>query len=276
MSNPSPDDARDLLAAEYVMGLTEPADLAQVEQMIMRDAGFASAVAAWRARLSPLDATAPQRRVDDRLWTSIEAALAGAPSATPAVAPPKPSVASDPARDAVANALRDVAPPPPREARAPVVDRPGFVARLWESLAFWRFAGLSGAFAATLLAAGLGYYVPRANRQPVLIAVLMTDSNQAAAVVNAYADGRAEMLPLMDIQVPEGKAIEIWTLWDRAVGPRSIGLIQRAGRTTLRLDNLPKPQPGQLFEMTLEPSSGSPTGRPTGPILNKGNATTAL
>jgi anti-sigma-K factor RskA len=53
-------------------------------------------------------------------------------------------------------------------------------------------------------------------------------------------------------------------------------LIQRAGRTTLRLDNLPKPQPGQLFEMTLEPSTGSPTGRPTGPVLNKGNATTAL
>jgi anti-sigma-K factor RskA len=31
-----------------------------------------------------------------------------------------------------------------------------------------------------------------------------------------------------------------------------------------------------LFEITLEPVGGSPTGRPTGPILMKGNAVTAL
>lgn len=273
---PTASDALDLLAAEYVIGLTDPADLQQVESMILRDPAFAAAISAWRARFAPIDAAAPPAEAGDALWSSIEGAL-GAPvsraasplagAARPVAAPvaaPKPAIAPTP-----------VLPPAPAIARpaARPQARPG----LWDSLAFWRVAGLSGAFAALLLAAGLAYTWRLANRQPVLIAVLMTDgSTRPAAIVHAFADGRAEMIPLADIAVPEGRAIEIWTLWDRAVGPRSVGLIQRVGKTALKLEGLPKPSPGQIFEMTLEPAGGSPTGRPTGPILNKGEATTAL
>ena len=73
----------------------------------------------------------------------------------------------------------------------------------------------------------------------------------------------------------EGKALEIWTLWDRAVGPRSVGLIDRARTTPLRLDQLPLGT-NQLFEITIEPATGSPTGRPTGPIVAKGTTSQAL
>lgn len=78
------------------------------------------------------------------------------------------------------------------------------------------------------------------------------------------------------IEVPPDKALEIWTLWDRAVGPRSIGLLDRPRTLRLNLENLPKTGPNQLFEITLEPRTGSPTGRPTGPILMKGTTSTAL
>ena len=97
----------------------------------------------------------------------------------------------------------------------------------------------------------------------------------AAAVVNTFADGRVEMVPLQNIAVPEGKALEIWTLWDRAVGPRSVGLIDRARTTPLRLDQMPLGK-DQLFEITIEPATGSPTGRPTGPIVAKGTTSQAL
>jgi anti-sigma-K factor RskA len=40
----------------------------------------------------------------------------------------------------------------------------------------------------------------------------------------------------------------------------------------LNLSDLPSPATNQFFEITLEPAGGSPTGRPTGPILFKGNA----
>jgi anti-sigma-K factor RskA len=76
--------------------------------------------------------------------------------------------------------------------------------------------------------------------------------------------------------VKPGRALEIWTLWDRAVGPRSIGLIDRARTVTLNVKNLPPTGVNQLFEITDEPATGSPIGRPTGDILYKGTTTRAL
>ena len=71
------------------------------------------------------------------------------------------------------------------------------------------------------------------------------------------------MIPLTDINVPPGRALEIWTLWDRNVGPRSVGLIDRARTVQLNLDKLPPTGPDQLFEITLAPAGGSPIARLT-------------
>ena len=65
-------------------------------------------------------------------------------------------------------------------------------------------------------------------------------------------------------------------LRNRAVGPRPVGLTQAIRTMKLDLNNLPTSGQGQLFEITLEPKGGSPTGRPTGPILMKGLTTRAL
>jgi anti-sigma-K factor RskA len=71
--------------------------------------------------------------------------------------------------------------------------------------------------------------------------------------------------------VPAGKALEVWTLYDKARGPVSLGLIDRAQRARFQTASLPA-RPDQLYEITLEPSTGSPIGRPTGPVLMKGLA----
>lgn len=47
---------REGLAAEYVLGTLPPDDRAEAERLIARDPSFAALVAAWTARLSPLDA----------------------------------------------------------------------------------------------------------------------------------------------------------------------------------------------------------------------------
>jgi anti-sigma-K factor RskA len=49
-------------------------------------------------------------------------------------------------------------------------------------------------------------------------------------------------------------------------------LVRRGEPLRVRLDQLPALQPDQLFEITLEPPAGSPTGRPTGPIQFIGRA----
>ncbi len=239
-------DEQDRLAAEHVMGLLEGEERGLAERLLESDQTFQAAVASWQARFSELDETAIPQAADDALWRRIEGSL----QAPVRAASPAPLIVPDP--------------------------RSAFAA-LWRNLAFWRAAGLAGAFATVALAVGLGVLAERASRAPVLVAVLLTDANRPAAVVNAFANGEAELLPLDAIPVPAGRALEIWTLWDRARGPVSIGLIDAARRVRLNLKGLPQPGPNQLFEITLEPATGSPTGRPTGPILMKGTtAPTAL
>ncbi|WP_332697389.1 anti-sigma factor [Bosea sp. (in: a-proteobacteria)] len=246
--SPLPPAERDALAGEYVLGLIEGAEFAAAEARHASERDFATAVETWRGHLAAIDATATPILPPADLWRRIEAGLAGI----------MPLAAESAAVTAEAGSA----------ARSRFAD-------WWNSLFVWRGAAFAGALAALLLAIGLNGALDRARRQPVMVAVLMTDASIAAAVVHTYADGRVEMLPLQSIDVPAGKALEIWTLWDRAVGPRSVGLIDRARTTPLRLDNLPLGK-DQLFEITLEPASGSPTGRPTGPIIAKGTTAQRL
>ena len=57
---------------------------------------------------------------------------------------------------------------------------------------------------------------------------------------------------------------------------RQCALRNRAASAPLDTAKLPTAQRNQLFEITLEPATGSPTGRPTGPILYKGLAANPL
>lgn len=250
------DDDRDRLAAEYVLGLLEGEDAARAERLIAGDRAFADTVARWRTHFAELDATAAPVSIPDALWHRIEAGMAAAD------------------RPDTARAMPLIVPDPRTAFRA-----------LWRSLSFWRMAGLAMTAASLLLAVGVYWTAAFMSdavdaeraRKPMLVAVLVKEgTNQPAAVVNAFASGAVELIPLETIDVPHNHALEIWTLWDKAVGPRSVGLMNQAHSVRLNLQNLPKPGPNQLFEISLEPAGGSPTGRPTGPVLMKGSTATAL
>lgn len=230
---------RDALAGEYALGLIEGEERVVFERRMEQDAALGAAVERWRTRLAPIDVTAPPVTPPPGLWPRIEQGLG---------------------------------------ARAAVRSRPSLGKRLgrwWDSLPLWRGAAAAGAFASVLMAIGLVVSLNAARRQPVMVAVLLTEANSAAGVVNVFADRRVELLPLQQIGVPPGRALEIWTLWDREKGPRSVGLIDSARTVPLRLDDLPLGA-DQLFEITVEPAGGSPIGRPTGPIVAKGLTTRRL
>jgi anti-sigma-K factor RskA len=152
---------------------------------------------------------------------------------------------------------------------------PSSWSRFWNSLAMLRATAAGASLAVLLLTIGLGFAIRSATQQPVMVAVLL-DGDRAGAVVHAFADGRTVLLPLTNINVPPGRALEVWTLPSRERGPVSVGLMERARTLTLSLKDLPTTRPDQLFEITLEPATGSPTGRPTGPVLFKGNTALAL
>jgi anti-sigma-K factor RskA len=233
-----PDDL-EALAGEYALGTLEGADLRRAQQLEAGDVRFREAVIAWRLRLAPLDETVVPLTPTPGLWARIEAGLgANRPKTAPAES--------------------------------------SRFAMLWDSLNFWRPIGLAGGMAGLVLAAVLAITVARGPLTPVYVAVLNTSEGRAAAVVNVYSNGQVTLIPLEDISVPQGRIIEVWTLQSREQGPVSIGRIDRARTLKLDLKNLGKPEVNHLFELTLEPPGGSPTGKPTGPILMKGLAARSI
>jgi anti-sigma-K factor RskA len=245
MSTPDTRATREELAIDHALGLAEGAELERAERLETTDAVFRALVADWRERLSVLDATAPERPVAASGWARIEAALdAPAPVRRPLAAPESPSE--------------------------------GVLASLWKNVGFWRPAAMAAGLAAVVLGAGLARNIAAGPDKPVYVAVLQTGEGRAAAVVNAFADGTVNLVPLEQIGVPEGRILEVWTLQTRDQGPVSIGRMDRARTLKLDLKRLGRPDAGHLFEITVEPAGGSPTGKPTGPILMKGLASQAL
>lgn len=138
-----------------------------------------------------------------------------------------------------------VAPPPPRPSP------------------FWRFWALG----ASALAAGLAaILLLRPVPDERLMTVLLTQRDQPAWLVEA--DGGALRLASLNPQpVPSDRVMQLWALPQGATAPTSLGLIPaEQGRLTVTPATI-RPEPGMLIEITLEPPGGSPTGRPTGPIL---------
>jgi anti-sigma-K factor RskA len=225
---------RDLSAGEYVLGLLEGTALAEFERRLAHDKALAAAVARWREYFSALDATAPPARASAELWAKIEASLG---------------------RQGVAD------------------EAPGLKERLWSSLGFWRGASFAGAAASLLLAVALGLMAGRATPRPIVIAVMQTGEASPGAIVQAFADVSLTIVPLKDFDVPSGLTMQLWTLWDKQTGPVSVGLIERAKSARFERADLPA-HDTQIYEITLEQVGGSPTGRPTGPVLVKGYATT--
>ena len=249
----NPHDADNAMAGDYVMGLLDDAEHAAAERRIATDQSFAQAVSAWRARLADLDLTAEETPPSPALWPRIA--------------------------DATKTAPIDALP----SARAALRG-----ATLWHDIKFWRVAGIGGTLAALLFAVIMigalttsrhlrHDLIALAQSKPVYVAVLVNDATkEAGAIVNAFSNGRVELIPLRPIEVPAGRTLQVWTLWDRAVGPKSIGVTGQSRTLQLNLESLPETVQNQLFEITLEPEGGSPIGRPTGPILFKGNAARAL
>lgn len=234
----------DAEAGEYVLGVLDASAMQACERRMENDPAFAAEVEDWRRRFAEIDMKAEPVPPGEGLWSRIAASLDSAP--------------------AVRAAQRGPARPP------------GIWSRWWESLAVWRSVGLAATAAALLFAIGLGVQMRQLSGGPVLVAVLLSDADRPSAVVNAFRDGRVELVPLEAIAAPEGRSLQVWTLWDRARGPVSVGLLDAMRSLDLKLDGLPTTVPEQLFEVTLEPAGGSPTGRPTGPILMKGTASRAL
>ena len=91
-------------------------------------------------------------------------------------------------------------------------------------------------------------------------------------VVQASDARQIQLIPLGMDSVPQDKALQFWTKGEGWQGPVSLGLVKPGQVLEVALDKLPPLEANQLFELTLESRTGSPTGKPTGPIQFIGRA----
>lgn len=222
----------DLLAGIYVLGALEPDEMRAVEELAARDDAVASSVEAWQNRLAPLATAVRPEPVPADLWSRIEASIGPGEE----IAEPQPQP------QAVVTPLR----------------------RAWGSLAVWRAATVVLALAAAY--AGVAV-LSRPEPTPYATALAPAGSPAPAFLAQLQSDGSLAVRPLAPVQVASGKDLELWALPEGAKTPISLGVLPAIGRSVPA--RLVPSGPTQLL-VSLEPTGGSPTGLPTGPVLYAG------
>ena len=227
----------DALAAEYVCGTLRGGARRRFEALLPAHAALRGAVHDWQNRLMPLTAAIAPVEPSARVWKSIEARLYGAPMGAPT------SVAAS--------------------------------IGWWRQLAFWR--GLSAVAGVAALALGVMLASPGPVQPPIIVVLSAAAPAPGAAagsvlpasfVASISADGRAMVTrPLVNVSLQADRSLELWSL-PASGAPRSLGLISSDKATVV--------QRGKVLDGTtalavsLEPTGGSPTGAPTGPVLYVG------
>lgn len=236
MSNSPDNDPHDPiqeLAGEYVLGTLPAERRREVQRRLEHEPALRAAVDAWEERLLPLTELAEPVTPPPRLWLRIERSIG--------------------------------------ERVVPVESTGRKLQRGWQSLSLWR--GLAGAGLAASLVLGMTLFMRPANPTPSYLVVLVGPQDKAPGwVIQAGNSQEIQLIPLGVTEVPADKALEFWTKADSWQGPVSLGLVKPGETLHVPLDKLPPLQPNQLFELTLEKSTGSPSGKPTGPIQFIGRA----
>jgi anti-sigma-K factor RskA len=228
-----PNEERELLAAEYVLGLLEGEALLEARGLVRRDPAFAEAVAAWERRLAPMLDAIPEHAPPPELWPRIEKAIgAGEPAG-------------------------------------------GEVIQLRRHRNLWR----TYAAAMTALAAALGFLLlfgpgrqpaPIVQPQPPpLLVASLAATDERTALTLVYDQGRRSLLVTpAQIASRPGRDHELWVV-PASGTPLSLGLIRggEASRVAIRPEIAALLRDRATVAVSVEPAGGSPTGRPTGPVV---------
>jgi anti-sigma-K factor RskA len=237
-------ELQERLAAEFALGTLRGAARRRFQAWMREDASLSRAVAEWESRLFPLGLGIPESRPPARLWSAI----------ADRVFPEKGRGRAD----------------------------------LWNNVALWRSIGLaaSGAAAALLVAVGvISPPAPQPAPAPVVVRVpanevpaayfaLLSDPKTQKPVLLVSAARSSDQLYVKTLDAAihvSGQSLELWAL-PKNRAPKSLGLVERTDRTTLKLAASADQALGDVpaLAVSLEPSGGSPTGAPTGPVLFSG------
>ena len=222
----------DLLAAEYVLGVLAADERQIASRRIDSETAFARRVAAWEVHFAPMAAAYAAVEPPASVKAAIDRRLFASSAATAAA--------------------------------------PG--AGLSSSLAFWRGIA-AAAIAALAVYVALPFVNPPAPRPETTLVASLAADNSNVKYLAVYDAARHEVgLSLVSGERGAGKDFELWMIEGKNA-PVSMGVIP-AGQTA-RMAVTPAVQhklaQGAVLVVSLEPTGGSPTGQPTGPVVAAGD-----
>lgn len=224
----------DVLAAELALGLLEGTEQAEALRRAAADPAFAAEVERWRLRFASLYAEVPAVEPDPALEHAI----------------------------LLPTAANDAGP--------------------------WRWAtAIASAIAACLLAfivlrppaaapPPITVSAPVPTPAPPQLAAAMSPTAAKAKPFGAIYDpasGEVKIAPGVDL--PKGKAAQLWLIGADGV-PKPIGLLEaeRPSHIVLTIADRRTIGDGITLAISIEPPGGSPTGKPTGPVVATGALST--
>ncbi|WP_375411681.1 anti-sigma factor domain-containing protein [uncultured Bradyrhizobium sp.] len=267
------------LAAEYALGTLDAEERAQVEAMMSDDTDFAAMVDAWAHKLGVLNQMVGSVEPSAEVWDRIKAAAGLSGTQMPLVLPEAPAPAVEPA--AVES--------------APVAETSNVVAFSGQTRRWRTIATAMTAVAAALTAIVVTQIVrpdllPDSIRPPPRTQVVQMPAQPAAAPAQYTAvlqkdggspafiltvDGATRNFTVRKVSntaAEPGKSYELWVISDRLGAPRSLGVIGDGDFTTR--PTLASYDPNIVktatYAVTVEPSGGSPNGKPGSPPVFAG------
>lgn len=238
----SPEEERDLVAAEYVLGLLEGEALMEARGRVANEPAFAAAVAEWEARLAPMAEGFAEVAPPAHLWATIEQALEAQADGSTVVQLKR------------------------RE-------------RLWRGWA----AGM------TAVAAGLALVLalevaqpdpppsapPAEQRQPALFASLASEDGSAALAVAFEPERGTMVVTPARLAAAASRDHELWLIAREGAAPVSLGIVRGSAPQRMAISAALRGAvaPDSTVALSVEPTGGSPTGSPTGPVIASGPVT---
>jgi anti-sigma-K factor RskA len=137
-----------------------------------------------------------------------------------------------------------------------------------EKRPFWSWMRVTAVACTLLVAVIVGVIYNRDT--PAFNATLVTSNQQPALTVQAF-DRYLKVEPVTVASVETDRSLELWAIPADGV-PVSLGVIPDNGKGRVELNESQRKLLGTQTTMaiTLEPKGGSPSGKPTGPVLYKG------
>jgi anti-sigma-K factor RskA len=231
LSRPDRRERLDRLAAEYALGTSPARVRRRLARIARHDRVVADVLTAWERRLAVLAEPVPAMTPSPRVWARITSQL-GLDTRPPAEAPPL---------------------------------------RWWQRLGVWR--GLAAACFVAAVALGISQLArtPAPAAAPIVVVLAGSDAKPGLIATAARNDRFLTVKPVANTAAPAGRVFELWAL-PQGGAPSSLGVIPAGA-----IVQVPLQAPAQealtnipALAVSVEPTGGSPTGQPTGPVLYSG------